>query len=66
MKTISKKQLAIKYGINYKTLRSWLSMIPELELDKKKRLLTPKQLEIIFEKIGIPNKNIKYQYVPKR
>ena len=66
MKTISKKQLAIKYGINYKTLRSWLSMIPELELDKKKRLLTPKQLEIIIEKIGIPNKNIKYQYVPKR
>jgi hypothetical protein len=66
MKTISKKQLAIKYGINYKTLRSWLSMIPELELDKRKRLLTPKQLEIIFEKIGIPNKNIKCQYMPKR
>ena len=66
MKTISKKQLAIKYGINYKTLWSWLSMIPELELDKRKRLLTPKQLEIIFEKIGIPNKNIKCQYMPKR
>jgi len=65
MKTISKKQLAIKYGVNYKTLRSWLSMIPELELDKRKRLLTPKQLEIIFERIGTPNKNIKCHYVPK-
>lgn len=55
-KTKSKTQLAIEYGIHYSTFKVWLDEISELNLNKNKRLLTPKQVELIYANFGIPEK----------
>ena len=52
--TASKTQLAIKYKVSYNTFIKWLRMIPELELNPKKRLLTPKQVQIVYNHLGEP------------
>jgi hypothetical protein len=56
MKPVTKKQLAKKYLVSYNTFNRWLSQIPELNLQFRQRLLTPKQIELIFKVIGEPNK----------
>ena len=55
MKKIStKKELAALYGVHYNTFIKWLKQIPELSLNSKRRILTPKQIEIIYEELGHP------------
>jgi len=55
MKTYSKSQLAKKYGVSYNTFKKWLIAIPEITITASKRLLTPKEVEIIYKYLGIPN-----------
>ncbi|WP_162628127.1 DUF4248 domain-containing protein [Arcticibacterium luteifluviistationis] len=54
MKSINKSTLASLYEVSLPTLNKWLGMVPELNLDKKTRVLTPKQLELIFNHLGKP------------
>ena len=55
MKTYSKTQLARKYGISYNTFKKWLIAIPEIKIEPAKRLLTPKEIDIIYKHYGIPD-----------
>ena len=50
--SLTKKQLSIIYGVSYSTFLKWIKNIPELKLDPKQRLLTPKQIDIIYESLG--------------
>ena len=52
--TATKTQLAKQYKVNYSTFSKWLKMIPELQLDAKLRILTPKQVQIIYNHLGEP------------
>jgi len=52
--TKTRKQLAIMYNIHSNTLRNWLLKIPDLEIHEKNRILTIKQLEIIYKFYGNP------------
>lgn len=54
MKTYSKIQLARKYGVSYNTFKKWLIAIPDIKVMPTKRLLTPKEVEIIFKVLGEP------------
>lgn len=55
MKTpITKKELSKKYLVSYSTFIKWLKDIPELNLSVNQRILTPKQINIIYEQIGEP------------
>lgn len=53
-KIYTKKELAKKYGINYKTFINWINQIPNLNLIANSRLLNPKQVALIFEQLGEP------------
>ena len=53
-KTATKTELAKKYGVHYNTFLNWLKRIPELKLNSKQRVLTPKQVELIFRHLGEP------------
>ena len=53
-KPLTKKQLAKKYKISYNTFKKWIEAISELNLIPNQRLLTPKQVEIIYEALGEP------------
>ncbi len=55
MKTYSKSQLAKEYGVSYNTFKKWLKVIPEITIVASKRWLTPKDVEIIYKYLGIPN-----------
>ena len=52
--TATKTQLAKQYKVHYNTFIKWLKMIPDLELSSKQRLLTPKQVKIIYNHLGDP------------
>lgn len=52
--TATKTQLAAQYKVHYNTFLKWLKMIPELNLDSKQRILTPKQVQIIYNHLGEP------------
>lgn len=54
---MNRSTLAAKYGVSYNTFRKWLLDIPNLELSPKSRLLTPRQLQLIYEELGEPNKD---------
>lgn len=54
-KIITKKELSRKYGVSYNTFMKWLKNIPELNISKDRRLLTPKQIETIYEMLGHPS-----------
>jgi uncharacterized protein YjcR len=47
-------ELAAMYGVSAKTMRTW--MLPHKESIGKRvgRLYTTKQVDIIFEKLGLP------------
>lgn len=47
----SRQQVADEYGICIKTLNKWLR---NESIVIKRGLITPKQLELIYEKLGIP------------
>lgn len=55
MPTRSKSQLALEYRITLKTFNKWLEKIPELNLLPGQRILTPKQVELIYAHLGKPN-----------
>lgn len=50
----TKKELAKMYGVSYPTFIKWLKMIPSLNITNKKRLLTPKDIQMIYEALGKP------------
>ena len=52
--TYNKTQLADMYHVSYPTFKTWLKKVPDLNLDPKQRLLTPKQVEKIFKHHGEP------------
>jgi hypothetical protein len=56
MKPISKKELQNMYGVSKNVLLCWLKKIPGDFYEKIKfsKLLTPEQLNIIFNHIGQP------------
>lgn len=56
IKPITKKQLSKKYLVSYNTFNRWLTQIPDLQLHYRQRMLTPKQLELIYKALGEPNK----------
>ncbi|MBL0200992.1 MAG: DUF4248 domain-containing protein [Chitinophagaceae bacterium] len=53
-KCATKKELAILYNIHPQTLTKWINNVPNLKLDPKQRIFTPKQLKIIYEHLGEP------------
>lgn len=53
-KTMTKGELARAYGVHPSTLNNWLAMVPNLELRKGQRMLTPKQVRLIMEHLGEP------------
>ena len=48
----SRKEMAEYYSISPATFRKWVNTVPDLHLDLKKRLLTPKQVEQIVTYLG--------------
>lgn len=52
--TMSKGQLAAAYGVSPNTFRKWLDAIAGLHLQPGQRMLTPKQVALIFEHLGKP------------
>lgn len=54
VKAYSFKELSIMYGVNGKILRQWL--LPLLEEIGKRNgwYYTPKQVRMIFERLGVP------------
>ena len=49
-----KKDLALLYGVTYKTMRSWLSVIEaDIGIYTGKRY-TPAQVQLIVERLGLP------------
>jgi DNA-binding transcriptional MerR regulator len=50
----TQSELAAMYGVSTKTLRNWI--LPHQETIGKRvgRLYTTKQVELIFDKLGIP------------
>jgi len=57
MSILTKKNLAKKYGVHQNTFAKWLKQVPELNINSKQRILTPKQVEIIYEALGKPDNN---------
>ena len=53
-KTISKGELAKAYGIHISTFNNWIQLVPNLNLRKGQRVLTPKQVGLIIEHLGEP------------
>ncbi len=50
----SKSQLSRRFKVSLPTFNSWLELIPDLNLVKNKRILTPKQVEMVFTHLGEP------------
>lgn len=49
-----KSELAVEYGVSMTTMRKWINAIPNLNLSKNQRLLTPVQVDIIYAHLGSP------------
>lgn len=55
LKAYSTKELAVMYDVSEKIFRTWLTPFKN-EIGKKAgRFYTPKQAQIIFERVGIPD-----------
>lgn len=52
--TATKSQLANQYKVHYTTFIKWLKMVPDLKLSPRQRLLTPKQVQNIYDHLGEP------------
>lgn len=50
----SKSQLSKRYKVSLPTFNTWIEIIPDLDLIKRRRILTPKQVEKIFNHLGEP------------
>ena len=55
IKAYSKTELARLYQVHYDTFKKWIDLIPDLGLIPNKRILTPKQVEMIFKHVGKPD-----------
>lgn len=53
-KASTKTQLAQQYGVHINTFKKWLSDFPAIKLSPKTRILTPKQVQLIYEEFGEP------------
>ena len=54
MKAYSFKEVAVMYEVSIKTLHTWLTPFKN-EIGKKEgRYYTPKQIKVIFDKLGLP------------
>ena len=53
-KIATRTELAKQYGVSYTTFLNWLKEIPELNLNSKKRILTPKQVALIYKHLDEP------------
>ena len=53
-KPLTQKELSKKYLVSYNTFKKWIKSIPELRLSANQRLLTPKQIDIIYTNLGEP------------
>lgn len=54
IKPTTKTNLAKEYGVSYPTFINWLKKIPELNLNPKQRILTPKQVTLIYKHLNEP------------
>lgn len=54
MKSLTKLQLAKKYGVSYNTFKKWIAEIPDLKLNASRRLLTPSEIDTIYKALGNP------------
>lgn len=55
-KTINLTLLAQAYGVNIATLKKWIQPFQEeIKYRNHQRIFTPKQVSIIFEKLGMPD-----------
>ena len=55
MKSKSKQQLRIEFNVSRNTFNSWIRKIPGFIVDKKARILQPKDVQIIYEHLGNTN-----------
>ena len=53
-KTASKSELARLYKVHLNTFSKWLKSVPGLDLKRYQRILTPKQVQLVFEHLGEP------------
>lgn len=53
----TKSSLASKFGISRATLAKRLKNIPGLKLKRNAKIITPKQLELIYNELGKPREN---------
>lgn len=53
-KVLTKKELALAYGVHYNTFLRWLKEIPQLSVNPKRRLLSVRDIQIIYEELGNP------------
>lgn len=54
MRAYNTTDLAKVYGVSYPTIKKWLLSIPELSVKQSRRVFTPKELELIFRRLGQP------------
>lgn len=60
--TYTRKMLALLYEVSYNTFKRRLAEIDKLDISKHQRVLTPKQIEVIFDRLGEPRISIKSVY----
>lgn len=56
-KSTTRTALASLYEVSLVTFNKWLMDIEDLKLDHQKRILSPKQVQIIVENLGDPTEN---------
>ena len=54
LKAYSLKELSGLYGCSAKTIKTWLAPLKNEVGPRVGRFYTPKQIKIIFEKLGVP------------
>lgn len=54
IKPLNYKQLAAKYDVTHKTLKSWLTPFSDEIGEMRGKTFTLKQVRIIYEKLGDP------------
>lgn len=57
IKATTRTAMASLYEVSLVTFNKWLMEIEDLKFDPKKRILSPKQVQIIIDKLGDPTKN---------
>jgi len=52
--TASKSELKSLYGVSMTTMIKWLAEVPDLNLKRGQKILTPKQLSKVYLFLGEP------------